>query len=94
MSRIHEALKKAAEERAAKVATEVEPRAAEIKSEPRLPSMLRPELAVALPIATPAPAPKASPRVTTGAMATPGFSYEELLKRCVPVCIRLLRPAS
>jgi len=83
MSRIHEALKKAAEERAAKVATEVEDVVAKVPSEPRLPSMLRPELAVALPIAPPAPAPKASPRVTTGTIATPGFSYEELLKRGV-----------
>src|ERR1041384_6702372 len=83
MSRIHEALKKAAEERAAKVATEVEAAVAEIPSEPNLPAMLRPEVAVALPLPT-VPAPKASPRVTTGATAAPGFSYEELLKRCVP----------
>jgi len=83
MSRIHEALKKAAEERAAKVGTEVEAAVAETPSEPKLPSMLRPEAAVALPIPT-VPAPKVSPRVTTGATATPGFSYEELLKRCVP----------
>jgi protein-tyrosine kinase len=86
MSRIHDALKKAAEERAAKIGTEVEPGVAEIKSEPKLPAMLRPEVAVALPLPTapPAPAPKVSPRVTTGASATLGFSYEELLKRCVP----------
>ncbi len=83
MSRIHEALKKAAEERAAKVATEVETGVAEITSEPKLPSMLKPEVAVALPIASPTPAPKPPPRVSTGTTATPGFSYEELLKRCV-----------
>lgn len=83
MSRIHEALKKAAEERAAKVATEGEAAVAEAPSEPKLPSMLGPEVAVALPIAPPAAASKASTRVTTGTAATPGFSYEELLKRCV-----------
>lgn len=85
MSRIHEALKKAAEERAAKVATEVEAPIAEAVSEPRLPAMLRPEITVTLPEAPPAAAsvPKASPRVTTGTAATPGFSYEELTKRCV-----------
>lgn len=83
MSRIHEALKKAAEERAAKVATEVEAVAAEVPSEPKLPSILRPEVAVTLPIPPVAPASKPSPRVNTGAAATPGFSYEELLKRCI-----------
>lgn len=82
MSRIHEALKKAAEERAAKVATEVESGVAEIPSELKLPSMLRSEVKVALPIAPPAP-PKASPRTVTGVAVTPGFSYEELLKRGV-----------
>ena len=83
MSRIHEALKKAAEERAAKTATEVEAPAAEVPSEPKLPSMPRPEVGMTLPIASPAPAPKASPRVISGTAVTPGFSYEELLKRCV-----------
>lgn len=85
MSRIHEALKKAAEERAAKVATEVEVPLVEIPSEPKLPAMPRPEVTVALPVASPAPAavPKAPPRVPTGTAATPGFNYEELAKRCV-----------
>lgn len=83
MSRIHEALKKAAEERAAKVATEVESGVAEIPSELKLPSMLRSEVKVALPIAPPAAPPKASPRTVTGVAVTPGFSYEELLKRGV-----------
>lgn len=83
MSRIHEALKKAAEERAAKVATEVEAPVAEIQSEPKLPAMPRPEVAVALPVTPPAPAPKASPRVAAGTSATVGFTYEELVKRCV-----------
>jgi protein-tyrosine kinase len=84
MSRIHEALKKAAEERAAKVATEVEVPIAEIPSEPKLPAMLRPEVTVALPVAPPPPAaPKPSPRVPPSTAATLGFSYEELVKRCV-----------
>lgn len=83
MSRIHEALKKAAEERAAKVATEVEAPVAEVPREPQLPSVMRPEIAVVLPVTAPAPAPKAAQRVTTGTAATPGFSYEELLKRGV-----------
>jgi protein-tyrosine kinase len=83
MSRIHEALKKAAEERAAKAATEVEAGFAEIPSESKLPSMLRSEVKVALPIAPPAAPPKASPRIVTGVAVTPGFSYEELLKRGV-----------
>jgi len=83
MSRIHEALKKAAEERAAKVATEVEAEVAEVPSVPKLPSMLKPEVAVDLPIAPPAAPPKPSHRVTTGVAVTPGFSYEELLKRGV-----------
>lgn len=83
MSRIHEALKKAAEERAAKAATEVEGVVAEAPGEPKLPSMLRPEVVVTLPIPPAAPAPKPSPQVSTGSAAMPGFSYEELLKRCV-----------
>lgn len=86
MSRIHEALKKAAEERAAKVATEVEAQVAEIPSEPKLPAMFRPEVTVTLPVAppapAPAPAPKALPRVPS-TVATAGFGYEELAKRCV-----------
>lgn len=83
MSRIHEALKKAAEERAARVATKVEAEVAEVPSEPKLPTMVRPEVTMALPIAPPAASPKASPRVTTAPPATPVFSYEDLLKRCV-----------
>ena len=82
MSRIHEALKKAAEERAARV-PEVEAAVAEIPSEPKLPSILRPEVGVALPAAPPAPAPKALPRVSEGTAAKVGFSYEELVERCV-----------
>ena len=88
MSRIHEALKKAAEERAAKVATEVEGGVAEAPSDPKPPSMLRAEVTMALPIAPPAaapmPPPKASPgRGTTDSAIAPGFNFEELLKRCV-----------
>src|SRR5215472_6934501 len=84
MSRIHEALKKAAEERATRVTAEVEAAVAEAPSEPKLPTVvLRPEVKAALSVAPPEPGPKASPRVTTGSAETPGFSYEELLKRCI-----------
>lgn len=87
MSRIHEALKRAAEERAAKAATEVEAAVAEVPSEPKLSTMVRAEVTMALPVgpsvAPPPASPKDSPRVTTAPAATPGFSYEELLKRCV-----------
>src|SRR5215468_9340651 len=83
MSRIHEALKKAAEERAAKVATEVETPVSETPDEPKQPTMLRPEVTIALPIAQAAPTLKTSSRATTGTAATPGFSFEELVKRCV-----------
>lgn len=87
MSRIHEALKKAAEERAAKVATEVEIPIAEAPSKPKLPAMLRPEVTMALPVAPPAPAPAPKPAPRTPAStsaATPViFTYEELVKRCV-----------
>ena len=83
MSRIHEALKKAAEERAAKASTEIEAAVAEAPREPTLPAVMRPELTIALPVAPPAPAPKVAARSTSGTAATPGFSYEELVKRCV-----------
>src|SRR5215470_5674015 len=82
MSRIHEALKKAAEERAAKVATEMETPVSETPDEPKQPTMLRPEMTIALPIAPAAPTLKISSRTTTGT-AAPGFSFEELVKRCV-----------
>jgi protein-tyrosine kinase len=75
MSRIHEALKRAAEERAAKVATEVETGAAEVIIEPKRP------VAVGSAMALPIPPPP--PRVTTSSNTNEGFSYEELLKRCV-----------
>src|SRR6266849_624893 len=74
MSRIHEALKKAAEERAAKVATEVNTRVAEVTSEAKRP-VLGPGMAL--------PIPPPPPRVTTSSHTKEGFSYEELLKRCV-----------
>src|SRR5690349_1779589 len=76
MSRIHEALKRAAEERAAKVATEVETGAAEVIIGPKRP------VAVGPPMALPIPSPP--PRVTASSNTNEGFSYEELLKRCVP----------
>jgi capsular exopolysaccharide synthesis family protein len=75
MSRIHEALRRAAEERAAKVATEVETGAAEVIIEPKRPVAVVP--AMALPI------PPPPPRVTTSSNTNEGFSYKELLKRCV-----------
>src|SRR5215467_13467164 len=79
MSRIHEALKKAAEERASKVATIADTTVPEIASEPK--SSVAPETKVAmtLPITPPAPLPRA----TTSSIAREGFSYDELLKRCV-----------
>lgn len=80
MSRIHEALKKAAEERAAKIATEVSAEAAEAPSKPNIssklklpPIMLGPEAARAA----------TSLRVTADNNGKGIFSYEELLKRCV-----------
>lgn len=80
MSRIHEALKKAAEEKAAKIATEVHPEVAEAPNEPNIPSklklapiMLGPEAARAA----------TSPRITADSNGKTAFSYEELLKRCV-----------
>jgi len=75
MSRIHEALKRAAEERAAKVATEVETGAAEVIIGPKRPVAVGP--AMALPI------PPPPPRVTASSNTNEGFSYEELLKRSV-----------
>jgi capsular exopolysaccharide synthesis family protein len=75
MSRIHEALKKAAEERAAKVATEVDARVAEVASEPKRPVAVGPGMVL--------PIPPPPPRVTTNSDTKEGFSYEELLKRCV-----------
>jgi len=77
MSRIHEALKKAAEERAAKVATEVDPGFADIPIEAKLPSVM----------SGPAPRtvlPASSPKVANDGNPKTSFSYEELLKRCVP----------
>lgn len=71
MSRIHEALKKAAEERATRLTTQVES-GAEITAEPRRPAI--PEVEMALP--TPAS------RVTSTRKQETSFSYEELVKRC------------
>lgn len=73
MSRIHEALKKAAEERAARVATEVDSGVAEVVSEPKRPVAVGPGMAPPIP----------PPQVTTSGDAKVGFSYEELFKRCV-----------
>lgn len=72
MSRIHEALKKAAEERATRLTAQVESGAAEITTEPRRPAI--PEIEMALPTAT--------SRVTSNRQHETSFSYEELVKRC------------
>ncbi len=72
MSRIHEALKKAAEERAAQLTTAVEAGVAEIAAEPKGPVTLEPEMVL----------PTHSPRVTSSGKQDAGFSYEELVKRC------------
>jgi len=72
MSRIHEALKKAAEERAAKVATGV----AEVIGEPKRAVPLGPGMVL--------PIPPPEPRATASSDPRATFSYEELLKRCVP----------
>lgn len=83
MSRIHEALKKAAEERAAKIATEVHAEVAEVPSEPNVSSKLKlsPRPLISGPEAPRAAAP---PRVTAEGNGNTVFGYEELLKRCVP----------
>lgn len=69
MSRIHEALKKAAEERAAQLATGIETTLAE---EPKRPSPPAPERIL----------PTLSPGVATNGN-TASLSYEELSRRCV-----------
>jgi protein-tyrosine kinase len=73
MSRIHEALKKAAEERAAQLTTGVEAGVAEIVAEPTGPVTLEPEMVL----------PTHLPRVTGSGKQDAGFNYEELVKRCV-----------
>lgn len=81
MSRIHEALKKAAEERAAKVAAEVHTEVAEVPSEPKISSEPNlPTIALGAEMARPA----TSPRVTASSNPKTAFSYEALFKRCVP----------
>jgi protein-tyrosine kinase len=72
MSRIHEALKKAAEERVAQLATGVEADVVEAAAEPKLPVTLEPEMVRSTP----------SARVTSSGKQSAGFSYEELVKRC------------
>jgi len=80
MSRIHEALKKAAEERAAKVAMEAHAGVAEVPSESEIQSEAKlPPIVLGAAMARPV----VSPRVTTGSNTKTAFSYEELLKRCV-----------
>ena len=72
MSRIHEALKKAAEEKAAQLATGVESSGAESAAELRSPVIVEPEMVL----------PASTPRVTSPRKQGTGFSYEELIKRC------------
>lgn len=72
MSRIHEALKKAAEERAAQVTTDIEARAPEVSSERNRPIALEPEMV----------RPTVTPKVTGNGNQETGFTYEELIKRC------------
>jgi protein-tyrosine kinase len=72
MSRIHEALKKAAEERAAQLTTGVEAVVVEAAAESRLPVTLE------LEVVRPTP----STRTTSPEKQDAGFRYEELAKRC------------
>ncbi|HEY6945922.1 MAG TPA: CpsD/CapB family tyrosine-protein kinase [Candidatus Acidoferrum sp.] len=74
MSRIHEALKKAAEERAAQLRTGVDAGVAEIVAEPSRSSHVtqQPEIITAMPL----------PRATIPKSQDEGFRYEELVKRC------------
>lgn len=72
MSRIHEALKKAAEERAAQLRTGVDAGVAEIAPEPGRPATLAPEMSRVTP----------SPRVASPRKQEEGLRYEELVKRC------------
>lgn len=68
MSHIHEALKKAAEERAAQLKTGLEAHAADIVAEPKGPASLELEIFGAGPVP---------------GKQDQGFRYEELVKRCV-----------
>jgi capsular exopolysaccharide synthesis family protein len=77
MSRIHEALKKAAEERSAQLTAAVEAGVAEVTGELSRP--LPPEPAEKVKVAA---APLPAPRATTVSKEQAPFCYEELLKRC------------
>jgi capsular exopolysaccharide synthesis family protein len=79
MSRIHEALKKAAEERSAQLAAGLETGVAEVTGELRRTIPQGPRIAQ----------PAAAPRVTTGDNQPVPFHYEELIKRCAQVEWRL-----
>jgi len=72
MSRIHEALKKAAEERAAQFAIGVDAGVAEIATEPKGP--IKPDIEIAH--------PNPMPGVLNSEKQNAGFRYEELVKRC------------
>src|SRR5437899_4408584 len=79
MSRIHEALKKAAEERSAQLAAGLETGVVEVTGELRRPITKDPGIAQ----------PTAAPRVPTGDNLHVPFPYEELIKRCAQVEWRL-----
>src|SRR5207245_9808030 len=79
MSRIHEALKKAAEERSAQLAAGLETGVVEVTGELRRPITQGPGIAQ----------PTAAPRVPTGDDQDVPFHYEELIKRCAQVEWRL-----
>jgi capsular exopolysaccharide synthesis family protein len=72
MSRIHEALKKAAEERSAQLAAGIQAGVAEVPVELARPLTQQPEK-------TP---PPLAPRATPASKPTAPFSYEELIKHC------------
>ena len=73
MSRIHEALKKAAEERAAQLKIGAEPQVAEVVAELKAPALPEPEVFGTAPLT----------HMTTSGKQDQGFCYEELVKRCV-----------
>src|SRR5258708_112501 len=75
ISRIHGAWKKAAQERAGRVATEVDTGVAEVIGEPKRAVPLGPGMVL--------PIPPPQPRATASSDERADFSYEELLKRCV-----------
>jgi protein-tyrosine kinase len=84
MSRIHEALKKAAEERAAQLGAGVEAGIAEVPGELKHPTTREPEIA----------RPALSPQAVTTKNQDVLFGYEELIQRCAQPEWRLDPPNS